>query len=179
MDKRTFKTAFKTVLKRLDLTIYLQQGNHYILIQGNDSSRIVCTQLICSTKIDPILHGSHNDTEILGIGHFKFFIPKWEDKINFYVFAFPVNEEVEFVCVSDEILRSRFGKRNRIPTTRRKAELTLWLMPDTTLYDCTQISIEGEWYYLSKGIGGRMADGGIIDYSKYLNNWDGIRCSYA
>lgn len=82
--------------------------------------------------------------------------------------------KVEFVIVSDDVLRSRFQKLNRIPVTRKKAELTLWLMPDNTLFDTTKISIEGEWYYLSKGLGGRMADGGIIDYSKYLNNWNGL-----
>ena len=173
MDKQTYITAFKTALKRLNLTIYLQQGNHYILIHGNDSSRIVSVQLISTTKINSI-HKSRNNNSIQSIGHFKFFIPKCEDKINFYAFAFEntLTKEVEFACVSDEVLRSRFGKQNRIPNTRKKAELTLWKMPYNTLYDCTNISAEGEWYYLSKGKGGRMADGGIIDYSKYLNNWD-------
>ena len=87
MDKQTYITAFKTALKRLNLTIYLQQGNHYILIHGNDSSRIVSVQLISTTKINSI-HKSRNNNSIQSIGHFKFFIPKCEDKINFYAFAF-------------------------------------------------------------------------------------------
>lgn len=48
-------------------------------------------------------------------------------------------------------------------------------MPDRCVYDCTNISIEGEWYYLSKGISGRMADRTDWDYREYLNKWDSIK----
>jgi hypothetical protein len=97
----------------------------------------------------------------------------------FTFFAFPVNNEVEFVCVSDEVLRSRFQKLNRIQTGRKKAELTLWLMPDGCLYDCTNISAEGEWYHLSSGVDGRTADDSEWDYTKYLNNWQELVESFG
>lgn len=172
MNNKVLKTAFLKHLKEHDLTVYFHKNNHYILIKGDDSSKIVAVELISTTKVDPLLHGSHNNNETAGIGRFKFTIPKWQDKINFYVFAFTNDLNTsEFVCVEDEVLRTRFQKKNRIPETGKKAELTLWLMPDRCVYDCTGIG-EGEWYFISKGLGGRMADGTGMDYSGYLNNWN-------
>jgi len=42
------------------------------------------------------------------------------------------------------------------------------------IYDKTNISFEGEWYWHSDSAGGRMADESKWDYSTYLNNWDGM-----
>ena len=173
MNNKLHKLAFLTTLKEHDLSVYFHRNDHYILIKNNDSSRIASVQLICSTKIDQAVHGSHNGNEIESIGNFKFIIPKWEDHFNFYVFAFvnATKTDSEFVIISDEVLRSRLTKLNRIPASG-KIELTLWLMPDHCVYDCTNISIEGEWYWLSKGINGRMADGESNDYTQSLNNWN-------
>jgi hypothetical protein len=46
-------------------------------------------------------------------------------------------------------------------------------MPDGSLYETNGICIspEGEWYYLSKGINGRMADKTDWCYTLFLNNW--------
>ena len=172
LTKKVYKNAFIQTLKANDLSIYFQKNNHFILIKGNDSSRIVAVELICSTKNNPEVHGSRNNNTINGIGHFNFTIPKWEDKINFYVFAFlDTNERnIEFVIVSDEVLRNRFQNQNRIPIGGKKAELTLWLIPNRNVYDATNISMEGEWYFLD----GSGLLGGEMDYSSYLNNWNGI-----
>ena len=175
LTKKVYRSAFIEKLKENGLNVYFNKNNHFILIKGKDSSRIVSVELVCSNRIDPVLHGSHNNNVLDGIGHFKFVIPKWEGKINYYVFAFlnTSNHEIEFVIVPDALQRSRFQNQNRIPTGVKKAELTLWLMPDRKVYDVTKLSWgEGEWYMLSKGTGGRMADGGAMDYSEYLNNWN-------
>ena len=170
LTKEVFKNAFIQAVKANDLNIYFQKNNHFILIKGNDSSRIVAVELICSTKINPETHGSRNNNTINGIGHFNFTIPKWIDKINFYVFALlnTVEKNIEFVIVKDEVLRTRFQNQNRIPIGGKKAELTLWLMPNRTLIDCTHLSLEGEWFFIN----GNMAEGGEMDYSQGLNNWD-------
>lgn len=177
MNNKLHRQAFLKAVKEHDLSVYFHRNDHYILTKGGDSSRIVSIQLICSTKINPVVHGSSNGNEIDSIGHFKFTIPKWEEHFNFYVFAFvnATKTDSEFVIVSDEVLRSRLDKLNRIPASGEKAELTLWLMPDHCVYDCTNISIEGEWYWHSKGVNGRMADNTEWDYSKHLNNWEEIK----
>lgn len=118
------------------------------------------------------VHGSQNGNKVDGIGHFLFTFPKWEDKFNYYVFAFLNTKDraIEFVIVPNKDLRSRFLNQNRIFNGGKKSQLTLWLMPDRKVYDTTNLSIEGEWHTLSKGSGGRMADGGELDYTEYLNN---------
>ena len=176
MYNKALRTVFLAKLKEHNLTVYFSRNNYYILVKGTDSTRIVCVELICSTKIIPEVHGSHNNNITNGIGHFKFIIPKWEDKIHYYLLVFLDVEtrNPEFVIVSDKVLRSRLEKLNRIPSNSKKAELTLWLMPDRKVYDCTNISIEGEWHFMSKGINGRMADNTEWDYTDCLNNWKGM-----
>lgn len=172
MNNKLHRQAFLKAVKERDLSVYFHRNNHYILIKGGDSSRIVSVQLVCSMKVNPAVHGSHNGNVTSGIGRFKFTIPKWTDKINFYIFGFTnLENKSEFVCIPDEILRSRFQKLNRINASG-KTEMTLWLFSDRTVYDGTNISIEGEWYYLSKGVNGRMMDNTEWDYSEYLNSWD-------
>ncbi len=176
LTKKVFKTAFIEALKKNGLTIYFNRNDYFILINGKDSSRIVSVELVCSTKIDTIVHGSHNNNKVDGIGHFLFSFPKWEDKTNFYVFAFldTTNHEIEFVVVPDAVLRSRLQNQNRISSDLKKEELTLWLMENRKVYDSTQIqnSLESLWYFYSKGnTGNCMADGSEMDYSDYLNNW--------
>jgi len=172
LTKEVFKNALIQALKANDLNIYFQKNNHFVLIKGDDSSRIVAVELICSTMIDLKAHGSRNNNTINGIGHFNFNIPNWEDKINFYVFALldTVVKNIEFVIVPDEVLRTRFQNQNRIPIGSKKTELTLWLMPNRRVYDATNISMEGEWYFIN----GRMIDGTERDYGQYLNQWNGL-----
>ena len=176
MYNKPIKSAFLKTLREHDLTVYFNRNNYFILIKGKDSSRIVCVELICSTKIIPEVHGSHNNNAITSMGHFKFTIPKWEDKITFYVFAFlnTENHNIEYVIVPDAVIRNRFQKYIHTPTSSKKAELMLWLMPDSKVYETTDLSMEGEWYMLSSGAGGRMADGSDMDYTKHLNNFKAV-----
>lgn len=180
LTKKVYRSAFIEKLKENGLNVYFTKNGHFILIHGNDSSRIVSLELVCPTRIDPVLHGSHNNNVVDGIGNFKFVIPKWEEKINYYVFAFlnTTNRNIEFVLVPDAVLRTKFQNQNRIPAGGRKAELTLWLM-GKKVYDSTKLStsIEGEWYFMSSGSGGRMADGGEMDYTQWLNNWEVLNTS--
>lgn len=46
---------------------------------------------------------------------------------------------------------------------------------DNKLYDCTNAWIEWEWYYLSKGENGRIADKTDRNYTEFLNNWDRLK----
>ena len=55
--------------------------------------------------------------------------------------------------------------------------LTLWLMPDRKVYDTTGLSMEGEYWFLCTGSGGRIADGGDMDYTGFLNSWEILNTS--
>jgi hypothetical protein len=48
-------------------------------------------------------------------------------------------------------------------------------MDDKFLYDCTGVGQQWEWYYLSRGLNGRMVDGSVWDYTEYLNDWDRLK----
>jgi hypothetical protein len=172
LTKKVYRTIFLEALRQNGLTVYFNKNNFFILIKGNDSSRIVAIEFVTSTRVKQEIHSSPNGNILSGIGRFKFTIPKWENKINFYVFAFlnTPNREIEYVIVSDEVLRARLKNRNHFPEKGEKAELTLWMMQDKKVYDTEDLSIEGEWYLLSPGSGGRMADGTDMDYTEYLNN---------
>jgi len=174
LTKKVYRTIFLEALKEKGLTVYFNKNNFFILIKGNDSSRIVAVEFVTSTRVKQEIHSSPNGNILSGIGRFKFSIPKWEDKINYYIFAFlnTPNREIEYVIVPDVVLRERLKNRNHFPEKGNKAQLSLWLMPDRKVYDTTDLSIEGEWYFLSSGSGGRMADGTDMDYTGFLNNWD-------
>ena len=175
MYNNALRKVLLTKLKERNLTVFASRNNHYILIEGENINRIAGVELICLIRVKSEVPRSRNNDMTNGIGHFKFAIPKWEDKINFYLFAFlSAGNNVEFVIVPDAVLRSRFQKLNCIPARPKKAELTLQLMPDGRVFDKTNISFEGEWYWHSEGSGGRMADDSDWDYSAYLNNWDGV-----
>jgi len=48
-------------------------------------------------------------------------------------------------------------------------------MEDGFVYDATNISLESEWYFLSKGVGGRMADGTDLDFTSFLDSWERLK----
>jgi len=179
LTKQVYRSSFFEKLREFGLTVYSYRNNFFFLIKGNDSSRIVCVEFVSSARVKSEIHRSPNGNILNGIGRFKFTIPKWEEKVNYYIFAFlnTPNREIEYIIVPNAILRNRFQNQNRLPTGAQKAELTLWLMPDRKVYDTTDLSMEGEWYTLSKGTGGRMADGTEMDYSEFLNSWDILNTS--
>ena len=173
LTKEVLRNAFIDQLKERNLKVQFEKNNFYILTNSDDRNRIVAVKLIYQGMFNKEVHGSHNGNILNGIGHFKFFFPKWVDKFDFFVFAFLNIKDrvIEFVIVPNEDLRSRFQKADRIPAIGKKAELTLWFMPDCSVFDTTNISVEGEWYMLSKGTGGRLANGSEMDFTGYLNNW--------
>jgi hypothetical protein len=80
------------------------------------------------------------------------------------------NDNSEYMIIPTQELKRRL-KMNMIRYRNGEhLELRLWLMGDQ-LYDTTSMGLEGEWYYLSKGIGGRMIDSTIWNYTPFRNNW--------
>ena len=172
LTREVLRNAFIDQLKERNLKVQFEKNNFYILTNDDDRNRIIGVKLIYQGMFNKEGHGSRNGNTVDGIGHFLFTFPKWEDKFDFFVFAFLNTKDraIEFVIVPNEDLRIRFLNQNRILTDGKKSELTLWLMPDRCVYDVTNISIEGEWYFINS----RMIDGTERDYGKYLNQWNGL-----
>jgi len=177
LTRDVLRNAFLDQLKERNLKVQFEKNNYYILTNSDDRNRIVAVKLIYQGMFNKEGYGSHNGNIVNGIGHFKFLFPKWQDKYDFFVFTFLNTKDrvIEFVIVPNEELRSRFLNQNRIFIGGKKSELTLWLMQDSCCYDTTNLSVEGEWYTLSKGSGGRMADGTEMDYTRWLNYWEDLK----
>jgi hypothetical protein len=167
------KAEFENKLKELGFSFQCQTDDHYILSNKNDKDRIISIQLICSHQITESLHGSHNGTDIQSIGYFKLKLLPDTKEPESLGFAFQNTSKhcVEFIIIQKKELMKRLGMENWILTVTQKMGIVFWLMPDNHLYETTNIGIEAEWYYLSEGMNGRMADQTKLDYSEFLNNW--------
>jgi hypothetical protein len=176
MNKQIYKTAFKEALKRHDLTLIGDIHSNYTVQRGSNENDLLSIKLICEKSSDPLIHGSHNGNEIKTTARFKFQVPRWEYVVDYFVFAFVNTEtkDVDFIIVNESDLRKRLDNMNKRPYNEKKFDFVFWLMPDGGLYETSKISVEGEWYWLSKGVNGRMADGESNDFTECLNNWDCI-----
>jgi hypothetical protein len=172
LTKKVVKTALLEAINENGFSIVFERNNQLNLIRSGEESRIISTQLVISKEIDFNVHGSHNRNDLAGIGVFRFSSPTGTSKPDYYILALEnkVTGRPEFIIVKYTELVDRLKKNNQL--TKNMAELWLWLMPDRCVYDSTNISLEAEWYWVSKGFGGRMSDGTEWDYTKNLNNWN-------
>ena len=132
-------------------------------------------QLVLAGKSDIKTHGSHNGNKTNGIGVFRFDFYTGKPLPDYFIFGIEnrVTGIAEFVVVSYSDLLDRLTKRSLLK--ENKVEMWLWLMPDNYVYETTNISLQSEWYFLSKrNSGSCMADDTDMDYSGYLNNWNGL-----
>ncbi len=176
MNKKTYKSAFKEAIKDHDLTLIGDIHSCYTVQRGSNKNDLLSVRLLCTKTVIPLIHGSHNGIEIKTISRFKFPVPRWEDVVDYFIFAFAndENSKIDFIIIAEADLRKRLDDMNKRPYNEKKFDLVFWLMPDNGLFETSKINIEGEWYMLSKGVNGRMADGESNDFTQCLNNWKGI-----
>lgn len=147
-------------------------SGYYYLTNKNRISLPIKVQLVCSRPINTIIHGSQNGNELDAIGYFQFrLVP--DQKQDYLVFSFQNlrNESIQYMIIPPDELRRRLKKNIIRYISDKYFEIRLWLM-DGNLYDTTYLGVEGEWYYLSKGRGGRMIDSTHWNYTKFLKNWN-------
>jgi len=171
------KDEFEKKIIELGISYQCNTDGLYILYKDNVTNSILNAQLIFSEPIDESKLGSRNGNVIQSIGYFKLNLPTEVKDQDFLILAFQNtnNHCVDFLIIPRIELIKRLKKKYRTSTDSREIEMVFWLMPDNHIYDCSNISVEGEWYFLSKGVNGRMADGSEWDYSKFLNTWDGLK----
>ena len=168
------KVSEKRIWKKVNETgfFFLEKADGYYNITPRN--RIVLptkVQLIISKPVNPTYHGSQNGNELDGIGYFNFSLNSEHDpEYLVFVFIHLRDESSQYMIILTEELRKRLKKNLIKYRTGEYIELRLWLI-DSDLYDSTTMSLEGEYYYLSKGRGGRMIDGTIWNYTIFLNNW--------
>ena len=168
------KTEFEKKLKELRISYKSNTNGSYILNKNNATDRILTAQLILPEPIYEVIHGSRNNNKIQAIGLFKLRLPMEVKEQDFLILPLQnTNKHCDdFIIISIMELMKRLNKENRISTDNHEVEIVFWLMPDNQLYETTDLSVEGEWYYLSKGPHGRMAEHTEWDYTEFLNDWD-------
>lgn len=176
MNENIYETAFNEALKAHGLTLIGDIRNYYTLQRGDDKKDLILVKLVLPALVDNLKHGSHNCNELKTICRYEFPFPVWEQVVDYYVFAFTNTETngVEFININEYDFRRRIDNMNKRAKHKKKLKLVFWLMPDGCLYETSNISVEGEWFWLSKGVNGRMADGESNDFTQFLNNWDAL-----
>jgi hypothetical protein len=171
------KTEFEKKLKELGISYKCNTDGVYILSQNNDTSSILKAHFIMSEPVDEVIHGSRNNNKIQAIGSFKLILQTKINDQDIFIFAFKntSNHCVEYVIIPLKELKRRLSEENQISTDNQGIEIVFWLLADRFLYDCTNVGIEWEWYYLSRSVNGRMVDGSVWDYSDFLNSWDRLK----
>jgi hypothetical protein len=171
------KAAFEKKIIELGFSYQCNTDGIYNLYKNNVANSNLKAQLICSRPVDESKLGSRNGNLIQSIGYFKFNLPTEAKDKDFSILSFQNtnNHCVDFLIIPRIELIEKLKKKYRTSTDSREIEMVFWLMPDNHLYECSEISVEGEWYFLSKGVNSRMADGSEWDYSKFLNTWDGLK----
>jgi hypothetical protein len=168
------KAEFEKKLYELGLSYQINPEGSYILSLINDVERTITVRLIFSELVNPLIYGSHNNNEVESIGLFKFKLNPAQSKSDFIIFDFrnSIKQQTEFVIIPTDELNKRLTKEDRTCIGNYTHKIVFWLMPDGFIYNCTDIGIEGEWYFMSKGINGRLADRSDWNYTFFLNNWD-------
>lgn len=173
MDNKqnNFISALKAALKNKNLKVISEADDLFVIENRNKSTFKL--KLIYSEPIDVEMHGSHNGNIVEGIGVFSFAWPDTDNTPEYFVMAFEnlTNRNAEFVMIESSELFRRLEARKRI--YENQAYFWLWMMDDLKVYETTNISLEGEWYFLSKG-NRRVADGKDTDFSECLNNWSEV-----
>lgn len=168
------------ILKRYladnNINIVSENEGYLELTHPSVPNKIITAQYVISSPIDKNIHVSKNNTPI-DTGA-RFLMPDLERNSppRFFIFPFhnPKRETLNFAVVPSQILIERTHNKFKTDITKPTFELVFWLMLDDCLYDCTNISVEGEWFFLSKGINGRMADDTDRNYTSFLNNWQSL-----
>lgn len=130
-------------------------------------------QLLQTLPIDVRIHGSHNNTEIQSICRIRLQQLEEIEQPDFFVLPFhnTLYHQVIFANIPSLVLIDKISSDQRSHLDLINSDIIFWLMPDHCLYECSRISAEGEWFFLSKFGSKRMADGTVWDYSSYVDNW--------
>jgi len=149
----------------------------YNLRDEYDINHSIKVQFIESISANRQKYRSKNGNYIQAFGLFKFKQVKFEPEPDYFVFAFrnPQKKLPAYLIIPEVKLERRHIKSSSDHTQYKLIKIVFWVMTDGSVFDTTNISAEGEWYYMSKGNYGRMADKTVMDYSQFLNNWDTLR----
>lgn len=154
----------------------VHKDGFYTISSRTDSENHSVVRLIESLPFNNRVHGSKNGNDVQAIGRFKFKFPSSELEPDIFVFAFhnTSKKQVEFLIIPKKEFLRRHTRMNPQSPRRKSMMLVFWLMDNECIYNATNITPEAEWFFLSSGVNGRLADRSELDFSDYLNKWQMI-----
>ena len=167
------KKEFEKKVTELGYIFSNHREGFYILQVENGGDQLKSIQLIGSQPSKELLHHSKNGNDIQVVGVFKIKLPPDGQEPDLFIFNFghPFKKQAEYLIIPKEEFKRRFLNKNLGYNLGKRVEIVFWLMPDGCVYNTTHLSPEGEWYFLSKGTNGRMADETDMNYTMFLNSW--------
>ncbi len=175
------KSEFEKKLEEHGFSYQRYADDFYSLGFRNGIDGITTVHLICSEPVDESVIGSRNGNPVKSIGQFKIRLTGKYSVPGFLIFTFQNKKDhfYEYVIIPSNEFKRRITKGNRHLIINNEIEIVFWQMVDAhnnkKLYDCTNISAESEWFFLSLGSYSRMIDSSVWDYSEFLNNWDRLK----
>jgi hypothetical protein len=169
---KSFRKEFEEKIFELGYSISCQQGG-FCVLYDKFKNHFLIVRLLISKQPNLLIHGSRNGLNIQAIGLFKFTYPEPFNIPDFFIFSFqnPSQYQTELLIIPESVLKNRIFEKYHRMISNKSVEIVCWLMSDGFVYNATHLSVEGEWYYLSLGVNGRMADGTDLDFTPFLNNW--------
>lgn len=161
---------FEEKIFELGYSFSRQQVGFYVLFGEN---HFLTVRLMISEQPNLLIHGSKNGIDLQAIGLFKFKQSLFDQSPDFYILMFQniYNQRIEYLIIPNDELIKRLSLWSFVSAQQKSFRIVFWLLPDNSIYHTTRISPEGEWYSLSKGVGGRMVDKTDMDFTTFLNNW--------
>jgi len=171
------KIEFEKKLKEHGFYYQWHSDDFCILSRNDDVGHKIKVQLISPEPMLEVLRMSLNGNKLQAVGSFKLKLMNMTRGNDIFIFAFEntINHCVEFIIISSKEFKRRLIESYRILRDNHVLNIVFWLLADGNLYETTDVGIEWEWYFLSKGENGRIVDNTDLDYTEYLNNWDKLR----
>lgn len=170
------RKLFEEKLIELGFSYSFQQGGFYVLYD-KIKNYFLTVRLMISLQPNSLIYGSKNGIDIQSIGLFRFKQSLFDQGPEFYILMFQNsnNQRIDYIIIPNDELMKRLSKESFVTEHPKSIRLVFWLMPENSIYNVSDISPEGEWFHLSKGVGGRMADGTDMDYTPFLNSWEQLK----
>lgn len=175
------KIEFVKKLKEHGFSYQWLHDDFYILSRSDDEGHKIKVQLISAEPVLEVLRMSPNGNKLQAVGSFKLILMNIIKDNDIFIFAFEntTNRCVEFIIISSIEFKRRLTESYRLSTDNPIINIVFWLLADgyndNKLYETTDVGIEWEWYFLSKGEIGRIVDNTDLDYTEFLNNWDKLK----
>jgi hypothetical protein len=170
---KTFIKEFERKIQELGFSIVSSWGGFYTLSSKNNREYFIKVQLFLSRSSLILPDGGRNERITRILSYFKTQGFETGENPDAVIISFRnlQNKKIEYLIIPCDDFKGRLARIIENSSRDKSINIIFWLMEDGSIFNVTDISPEGKWFYQSKGKNGRMADGTDLDYTTFLNDW--------